>query len=130
MEDLEIVLEKSEGEIGNVAHKLLIGKIHNLPLELLTKQNAVTIGRILRDLESVDHSDWKDEIGRSFLQIRVAMDHNMFLKKSLWVLRATGDKIWAEVTKMEGIQLGQAACEMDDLDGHLGKKHRKGADGY
>ncbi|XVF23726.1 hypothetical protein REPUB_Repub13aG0064600 [Reevesia pubescens] len=49
-------------------------QVHNLPLEMLTHQNAIKIGEVFGSVMKVKDPSWRNGKGRSFLKIRVAID--------------------------------------------------------
>ncbi|OMP01048.1 hypothetical protein COLO4_12194 [Corchorus olitorius] len=72
-------------------------QVHNLPLEVMTTNNAHKIGAKLGKIIEVENPDWVKGFGRGFLRLRVAIDPKKSLIGRFKMPRYEGDSITAEV---------------------------------
>ncbi|OMO95873.1 hypothetical protein COLO4_15631 [Corchorus olitorius] len=74
-------------------------QIHNLPLDMMTKENAEKIGKILGKLNKVEDIMDGSGMRRVFLRIRVAIDISKPLCNGFWVPRDGKEKLWASLSE-------------------------------
>ncbi|OMO49877.1 hypothetical protein COLO4_38315 [Corchorus olitorius] len=72
-------------------------QIHNLPRELLTKQNGEKIGHSLGEVIEVEEPRGRFGLNRGFLPMRIIVDSERPLVPGFWFPSGDGDKRWADI---------------------------------
>ncbi|OMO77364.1 hypothetical protein COLO4_25222 [Corchorus olitorius] len=74
-------------------------QIHNLPRELLTKQNGEKIRKMLGEVLKVEEPRGRFALNRGFLQLRIIVDSEKPLTPGFWFPSQDGEKRWADIKK-------------------------------
>ncbi|KAI9119456.1 hypothetical protein K1719_009332 [Acacia pycnantha] len=72
-------------------------QIHNVPLEALCLENAITIGGYLGEVMIAENPHYNGRFLRNFLRSRVVLDLRKPLAAGFWLPRPDGKKVWLSI---------------------------------
>ncbi|KAI9086599.1 hypothetical protein K1719_031460 [Acacia pycnantha] len=89
---LELSRYKSYNELDFSRCPIWI-QMHNVPLEALCMENAITIGRHIGEVLMAEDPSYNDRYLRNFLRARVVLDLRKPLASGFWIPRPDGRRI-------------------------------------
>ncbi|KAI9083192.1 hypothetical protein K1719_034925 [Acacia pycnantha] len=72
-------------------------QLHNIPMEAMCLENAVTIGGYVGDVVLAENPFYNGRYLRSFLRVRVVLDLRKPLACGFWMPRPDGRKVWISI---------------------------------
>ncbi|KAI9123509.1 hypothetical protein K1719_004809 [Acacia pycnantha] len=72
-------------------------QIHNVPMEAMCLENAISIGGYIGEVLLVEDPHFNDRFLRSFLRARILLDLRKPLAYGFWMPRPEGKKVWLSV---------------------------------